>query len=162
MIIGIDALGELMIKKVVSFCDKHRLFLVLLILIFIIILFLSINSYLFLHYDFKALNCTNNIDENYCYHDNKKILIKPESSKKEFFKKYEKVIQELKTKYHLADFNFYTAYYYLTASKLHYEINGEYKVLQDFFESYVNTYNLEEFYLKNNFYFNIFYHYKIN
>ena len=63
-----------MIKKVVNFFDSHRLFLVLLILLVVVILFLSINSYLFLHHEFKALDCTEEIDEEYCYHNDTKIL----------------------------------------------------------------------------------------
>lgn len=151
-----------MIKKITSFLDKHRLLLILLILIFIVIIFFSINIYLFFHHNFKALNCTKNIDETYCYHENIKILVNAEETKKEFFNKYDKVIRELKTKYNLDEFNFYTAYYYLTASKLHYETNNEYKILQIFFESYINTYDIENFYFKNSLYFELFYNYKIN
>ena len=32
----------------------------------------------------------------------------------------------------------------------------------DFFKTYIDTYNIEEFYMENNFFFNIFYNYKIN
>ncbi len=161
MKIEIVALEEIMMKKVIKFFDHHRLLLVLLILLFIVLLFLTINSYLFLHYDFNALNCTKEIDEEYCYYKEKKIFVNPEQSKKAFFYKQADIIEELQKNYHLDDFNFYTAYYYFVASKLQYEINGEYKILQDFFKTYVDTYNLEDFYINNNFYFNLFYRYKI-
>ena len=151
-----------MIKRVVSFFDKHRLFLVLLILLVIVILFLGINSYLFLHHEFTALNCTEEIDEEYCYHNDTEIYKNPEESAYVFFEKYSDEIEELKENYNLDEFNFYTAYYYLVASRLHYEMNEEYKLLVEFFEVYANTYNLEEFYFDNTLYFNMFYPYKIN
>lgn len=151
-----------MIKKVVNFFDSHRLFLVLLILLVVVILFLSINSYLFLHHEFKALDCTEEIDEEYCYHNDTKILKNPEESAYAFFEKYHKGIDELIEKYNLDEFNNYTAYYYLVASRLHYETNEEYKILVEFFEAYTNTYNMEKFYFDNTIYFNMFYPYKIN
>ena len=131
-------------------------------MLIITLLFLGINSYLFLHHDFIALTCTEELDDEYCYHDEIKILINPEESKNNFFEKYDDEIKMLQEKYNLEEFNNYTAYYYLVAARLNYDVNTEYKILQDFFEAYANTYNLEEFYLKNNFYFNLFYRYKIN
>ena len=69
---------------------------------------------------------------------------------------------DLQEEYHLADFNYYTAYYYLVVARLNYDINSEYKILEEFFQNYVNTYQLEDFYFQYNFYFNLFYRYKIN
>ena len=73
-----------------------------------------------------------------------------------------KITDELIEKYNLDEFNNYTAYYYLVASRLHYETNEEYKILVEFFEAYTNTYNMEKFYFDNTIYFNMFYPYKIN
>ena len=120
------------------------------------------NSYLFFHHDFLKLECTEEIDEEYCYHDDIEILKDPEKSKEAFFLQYEDLILDLQEEYHLADFNYYTAYYYFVAARLNYQITGSEKILQDFFLDYVNTYQLEDFYLENNFYFNLFYRYKIN
>ena len=103
MKIEIVALEEIMMKKVIKFFDHHRLLLVLLILLFIVLLFLTINSYLFLHYDFNALNCTKEIDEEYCYYNDTKILKNPEESAYAFFEKYNKEINELIEKYNLLE-----------------------------------------------------------
>ena len=149
-------------KRVVNFFDEHRVVLIFLILILIVIIFLSINSYLFFHHEFESLTCTEEIDDEYCYHNDIKIFVNQEKSKEDFFTRYDDEIEKLIDDYHLDEFDFYTAYYYLVASRLNYDINSEYKILQDFFETYVNTYNLEEFYMENNFYFNLFYPYKIN
>ena len=149
-------------KRVVNFFDEHRVVLIFLILILIVIIFLSINSYLFFYHVFESLTCTEEIDDEYCYHNDIKIFVNPEKSKEDFFTRYDDEIEKLIDDYHLDEFDFYTAYYYLVASRLNYDINSEYKILQDFFETYVNTYNLEEFYMENNFYFNLFYRYKIN
>lgn len=149
-------------KRVVNFFDEHRVVLIFLILILIVIIFLSINSYLFFHHEFESLTCTEEIDDEYCYHNDIKIFVNPEKSKEDFFTRYDDEIEKLIDDYHLDEFDFYTAYYYLVASRLNYDINSEYKILQDFFETYVNTYNLEEFYMENNFYFNLFYPYKIS
>ena len=151
-----------MIKKAINSLNQHRLLLIRIILLLIIITFLSINSYLFLHHKFQALTCTEKIDEEYCYHNDIKILKNPQSSQEAFFKKYDDEISELQEKYHLDEFNFYTAYYYLVASRLNYTINNEYKIMEEFFEAYTNTYDLEQFYFKNNFYFSLFYNYKIS
>ena len=149
-------------KRIINFFDEHRIVLIFLILMLFVIIFLSINSYFFFHHEFVSLPCTKEIDDKYCYYEEIKIFKNPEKSKEDFFTKYDDEIKSLIDNYHLDEFGFYTAYYYLVASKLNYDINSEYKILQDFFETYVNTYNLEEFYLKNNFYFNLFYRYKIN
>lgn len=161
MKIVIDVLEDFM-KRITSFLDNHRVLLVFLILALVVIIYLGINTYLFFHHNFVKLECTDKIDKEYCYHDDEEIFIDPEESKKAFFLQYEKVIADLQEEYHLADFNYYTAYYYLVVARLNFDINKEYKILEDFFQTYVNTYQLEDFYLKNNFYFNLFYRYKIN
>ena len=150
-----------MIKKVISFFDHHRIWLIVLILILIVLIFLGVKSYLFFHHEFTALTCTEGIDEEYCYHNNLEIFIDPEKSRNTFFEKYSNLIANLQEEYHLEEFNFYTAYYYLVAARLNYEINSDYKIFKDFFEVYANTYRLEEFYLDNNIYFDLFYPYKI-
>ena len=162
MKIEIVVLEEFMIKRVINFFDRHRILLVFMILLLIVIIFIGINSYFFFHHDFEALTCTEDLDEEYCYHENTRILKDAENSKESFFDEYQEEIASLQEEYHLDEFNFYTAYYYQVASKLNYEITKEYKVLADFFEAYANTYDLEEFYKANNFYFNLFYRYKIN
>lgn len=157
----IDVLEDFM-KRIASFLDKHRVLLVFLILALVVIVYLGVNSYLFFHHDFLKLECTEEIDEEYCYHDDIEILKDPEKSKEAFFLQYEDLILDLREEYHLADFNYYTAYYYFVAARLNYQITGSEEILQDFFQNYVNTYQLEDFYLENNFYFNLFYRYKIN
>ncbi len=150
-----------MIHKIINFLDQHRLVLIVLILFVISAFFLGIKSYLFLHHNFHALNCTEKIDEEFCYYKDKIIFSEPDKSKDSFFQKYNDEIEKLQNKYHLDDFNNYTAYYYFTVSKLDYTMHQENKILQDFFKVYVNTYDLETFYFDNNFYFNLFYNYKI-
>ena len=119
-------------KRVVNFFDEHRVVLIFLILILIVIIFLSINSYLFFHHEFESLTCTEEIDDEYCYHNDIKIFVNPEKSKEDFFTRYDDEIEKLIDDYHLDEFDFYTAYYYLVASRLNYDINSEYKILQDF------------------------------
>ena len=161
MKIVIDVLEEFM-KKIASFLDRHRVLLVFLILALIVIIFLGVNSYLFFHHDFLKLECTSEIDDEYCYYEDIVIFRDPEKSKEIFFAQYESVMADLQEEYHLADFNYYTAYYYLVVARLNYDINSEYKILEEFFQNYVNTYQLEDFYFQYNFYFNLFYRYKIN
>lgn len=151
-----------MIKKLINFFDHHRLLLVLFLLLLIVIIFLGVNSYFFFHHDFKAFPCTEEIDDEYCYYENTKIFSNPEESKNKFFEQYQDEIENLQEEYHLKDFSFYTAYYYAIAAQLNYKITGEYKVLEDFFETYVNTYDLEDFYKEQSFYFNLYYRFKIN
>ena len=151
-----------MIKKIISFFNKHRFLLIISILLLIIILFLTINIYFFFHHNFIALECTKKINEEYCYYNDTKILIKPEATKNAFFKRYDDEIAKLKEEYNLDEFNFYTAYYYLVAARVQYETKEEYKILLEFFEQYSNTYNLEDFYFKHVLYFDLFYGYKIN
>ena len=151
-----------MIKRVVNFLNRHRFLLIIIALLIITILFIGINSILFFHHQFNKLTCTKELDEEYCYHENTKIFINPLNSKDIFFEKYADEITQLINEYNLDEFNNYTAYYYYYASKINYEKNNEYKILLDFFKTYIDTYNIEEFYMENNFFFNIFYNYKIN
>ena len=151
-----------MIKKVINFLDHHRLVLIIGILLLIVILYFGINTILFFHHDFVSLSCTSDLDEEYCYHEDTIIFVNPEESKKNFFLKYDDEIEMLKEEYNLDEFNFYTAYYYLVAARLNYDTKEEYKILKNFFEIYANTYDLESFYIQNNFYFNLFYPYKIS
>ena len=151
-----------MIKKVINFFNRHRLVLILGILLVIVVVFLGVNTFLFFHHDFAALSCTSDLDEETCYHEDIVIFINPEESKENFFLKYDDEIEMLKEDYNLDEFNFYTAYYYLVAARLNYDTKEEYKILTTFFEKYANTYNLEEFYMEINFYFNLFYADKIS
>ncbi len=148
-------------KKIINFLDNHRLILVLLILLIISILFLSINSIIFLNHKFTALECTKDIDKEYCFHNDIKIFKDPNKIKENFFKENKKDIETLKKKYNLPDFNNYTAFYYNLAASIAYNMDKDNEKLLDFFSIYSNTYNLNEFYEKNNLYYDIFYHYKI-
>ena len=145
-----------MLKKIISFFDRHRIILVIFILLIVTTTFIGIHSIIFLQHNFTALNCTKDSDEVYCYHDNIKILKDPVSYTEKFFKNNKSEINKLKKNYKLAEFNFYTAYYYEVASSIY---NNE--ELYEFFKAYSNTYNLEEFYIKNNLYFELFYNYKL-
>lgn len=149
------------LKKIINFLDRHRLILVLLILLLISFLFLGINSLLFLYHNFKPLECDKKIEDNYCYHENIKIFVEPEEEKNNFFKNNSKEIKILKETYNLPDFSYHTAYFYSLASELEYNMNEENNKLYDFFATYKNTYDLEKFYKKNIFYYEIFYDYKI-
>ncbi len=150
-----------MIKSIINFFDQHRILLVISILFFIVIIFIGINSYLFFHHQFSPLTCTQSIDDEYCYYEDTIIFKNPENSKNAFFKQYNTEILELQETYNLAEFNFYTAYYYLVASRLNTQVTGEDEILENFFQEYTDTYNIEAFYFKNIFYFELFYPYKI-
>ena len=95
MKIVIDVLEDFM-KRIASFLDKHRVLLVFLILALVVIIYLGVNSYLFFHHDFLKLECTEEIDEEYCYHDDIEILKDPEKSKEAFFLQYEDLILDLR------------------------------------------------------------------
>lgn len=150
-----------MIKKVINFFDHHRILLVILILFILSISFMGIQSYLFLHHHFEALSCTKKKDETYCYHDDIQIFINPKETKETFFKENEEKIKELRTKYKLPKFNFYTAYYYEVASLMNYNETGENEDLLIFFKNYNRSYNLANFYQENVIYYELFYRYKI-
>lgn len=151
-----------MIKKLINFLDKHRFLLILLILMFITVIFLSIKSYQFLHHSYKSLTCTEEIDERYCYSQNIKIFKDAESERKAFFKEKEEQIKTLKEKYELPKWNKYTSYYYEVVSLLEYNNSTCEEEIYNFFHIYNNTYEISEFYKDNIFYYDIFYHFKIN
>lgn len=150
-----------MIKKVISFFDRHRFILILTILFVIASIFLLINSLIFLNYEFKALECTKKIDDTYCYHNDTKILVDASESLKEFFNTYEEELNNLKKNFELPEFNYYTAYYYEKVALVNYEKNSEGEELYNFLQTYNRTYNIEAHYQKNNFYYEIFKPYKI-
>ncbi len=160
MKIAIEDLVVLM-KKVISFLDKHRLILVLLILFLFSITFLSIKSIIFLNHKFTPLSCNKALDETYCFHDNIQILKNPNKDKEKIFKERKKEIKELKKKYKLPEFNYYTSYYYEVASLMHFTETGELEDLATFFKNYNRSYDIVNFYKKNIIYFDLFYRYKV-
>jgi len=149
-------------KKIINFLDKHRLILVILILTIISWLFIGINSLIFLNHNFKKLNCTKDLDATYCYNNDFQIYINPEVEKEKIFKEKTAEIKKLKVKYELPEFNYYTSYFYEVTSLLNYNETGENEDLLVFFKNYNNSYNISNFYKANTFYYDIFYHYKIN
>ena len=149
-------------KKIISFLDKHRLILIIILLLIISFSFISVKSFIFLNHQFKKLECTNDIDETYCYHKEIKIYKDPEVEKKNVFKEKEATIESLKEKYQLPNFNFYTSYYYEVASLLNFNETDENEDLLTFFTSYNNSYGISNFYKENVFYYDLFYRYKIN
>lgn len=161
MKIEIGVLEVSMRKRIIDFLNRHRLILILVILIFIVIIFLAAKTILFFSHNFQALSCTEEIDDEYCYYEDTIIFVDPNASKEAFFARYDEEVAALEEEYSLPEFNYYTAYYYLVAARLNYSTKEEYKIFQNFFEVYANTYNIEEFYLQNSFYFNLFYPYKI-
>lgn len=150
-----------MSQKIVKFFDKHRFILVVVCILLVVIIFFGVNCYLFFHKNFLEYKCSTSIDDNYCYYGDVKILKDPLGYKDKIFLEYENTLEEFIKKYNLPEFNMYTAYYYSLAGKMEYNITHANESLFVFFESYVNTYDLLEFYKKYNFYFEIFYPYKI-
>lgn len=148
-------------KKIISFLDKHRFILVLLILFLISSIFIGINSLIFLNHKFNSLTCTKDIDETYCYSNDIYIFKNPEEEKNKIFEEEKEKIEALKKKYKLPKFNFYTSYYYEVASLFNFKETDEGEDLLLFFQKYNNSYNIGEFYKKNTFYYGIFYPYKI-
>ncbi|MDE5539103.1 MAG: hypothetical protein K2J20_01280 [Bacilli bacterium] len=151
-----------MIRNVISFLDRHRVALVLIILFLISIIFLGVKSYLFLHHEFQNLECTSETFGYYCEHDDIQILANPIDDTKTFFEENKEEIKALNDKYSLPEFNFYTAYFYQIASEADYKIHDGSRDIYTFLESYCNTYDLKNYYIKNNFYFDIFYYFRIN
>ncbi len=149
-------------KKIINFLDKHRFILVILILILVSISFLGINSVIFLNHKFEPLTCTKDIDETYCYNEDIKIFKDSEKIKEKFFLNNETLIKEFVSNHSLPEFNFYTAYYYNEVASLDFIITGENEELYNFLNTYINTYDIRKFYQKNNFYYDIFYYYKIS
>ncbi len=151
-----------MVKNTVDFLDKHRLILIIIILAFIVLIFISIKSFMFLHHEFRPLKCTSNNDLNTCYHNADLIFFNPDEALKSFLGNKKEEIKNLKEKYRLPEFNFYTAYYYEIASEADFKLKNGEEELYIFFKQFNNTYNLKEFYLENTFYFNIFYYFRIS
>ena len=150
-----------MIRKVSNFLDKHRLILVLVILFLFSLIFIGTSLGLFFTHNFDNLKCEKNVDDNICLNNNLEILKKPEEVKKEIFLEYKNSIESLKEEYNLPKFNYYTAYYYTLASNLDYSKNKRNMTLNEFFNLYSNTYNLETFYKNNNLFYQIFFPYKL-
>lgn len=148
-------------KKIISFLDKHRFILVLLILFVISTTFIGINSFSFLHHKFNNLICTKELDEIYCYNKDMQIFKNPVQEMNRTLEEKKEKVEKFKKKYKLPDFNFYTAYYYEVASLFNFNETGEDEDLLSFFKYYNNSYNIREFYKKNTFYYGIFYPYKI-
>ena len=123
-------------------------------------MFLSIKSIIFLNHDFKELKCTKKIDKTYCYYNDIKIYKNAEKERINFFEENKEKINYLIKEYKLPEFNKYTSYYYEVVSLIDIDLNQN-EDLYNFFEIYNNSYNIEEFYMKNNLYFEIFYPYKI-
>ena len=151
-----------MIKKVINFLDNHRLILALTMLLFLTLIFLLVAIFIFFHYNFKPLDCTKDIDDNLCFHDNIEILKEPDSYKNNIFKEYSSEINSLIKNYNLPEFNKYTAYYYKEVANLDYNKYKRNETLALFFTHYSNTYNLDNFYQTNNLFYEIFYPYKID
>ena len=97
-----------MFKKIINFLDKHRLILALSMLLSLTIIFFLISICIFLNYNFKPLECTKNIDDSLCFHDNTEILKNPESTKETIFKAYSSEISLLIKNYNLPEFNNYS------------------------------------------------------
>lgn len=149
-------------KKVINYLDNHRLILVILILLLIVIAFFSIKTILFLNHKFNNLDCTQDLDETYCYYKETKIFRNPEEKKEDIFKEKKEEINSLKEKYKLPSFNFYTSYYYEIAALLNFNETDENEDLLIFFTTYNASYKIAEYYKKNILYYDLFYRYKIN
>ena len=147
---------------IVNFLNKHRIFLIILILLLISLSFLTIKLIIFKTYHFKPYSCTSLIDENTCYYNDLIILKNPNSYQKDIFLEYQNYLNDLVKTYNLPEFNNYTAYLYLLASNYDYNITNRNETLNIFFKNYVNTYNLKEFYQKNVIFYDIFYPFKIS
>ena len=93
---------------------------------------------------------------------NEENFSKYSTPKFNFFENYQKEIAEFVSNHNLPEFNFYTAYYYNETASLDFITTSENEELYTFFNTFVNTYNLKKFYQKYNFYYDIFYHYKMN
>ena len=147
--------------SLINFLNKHRFLLVISILFLIVICFIIIKLIIFKTYHFKPYTCTSMVDENTCLYNNITILKEPTKYKDKIFKEYENYINDLITEYNLPEFNNYTAYLYLLASNYDYSLTNRNETLNMFFNYYVNTYNLKEFYQKNTLFYDIFYPFKL-
>ncbi|MCM1052737.1 MAG: hypothetical protein NC483_01995 [Ruminococcus sp.] len=150
-----------MLKKVINFLDKHRFILVLLILFIVVIAFISFKSIMFLNHDFEALNCTKDKDEVYCYNNDTLIYDEPEKMKKDILSIYKSDIENIKKEYKLPELDMYTLYFYQVAVSLEHSKENNLEELLIFFKTYVDTYNLEEFYIENSFFYSLFKDYKL-
>lgn len=148
-------------KRIINTLDKHRILLILLILLVFVFLFVGIRSYIFFHHSFKKLECTSEIDDIYCMNGDNKIYKDPKAYQEQFFKEKESELRELKNSYQLPEFTIYTAYYYETASLIDYKFNSKNKDLYSFLKTYDDTYQLENFYKKNSFFYDIYYPYHL-
>ena len=144
-----------------KYLDNHRFILILLILLSIVIIFLGTKSYLFLNHHFISLKFTANIDENYCWHKDLKIL-NNNSYKDEFFLEHKDEIEKLIANYNLPKFSNYTSYYYEVVSNIDYKITSQNEDIYLFFKAYNNTYDITNFFRQNTLFFEIFYPYKID
>ena len=147
--------------SLINFLNKHRFLLIISILFLIVICFVIIKLIIFKTYNFKAYSCTSLIDENTCLYHNITILKEPDKYEEQVFKEYENYLNDLIKEYNLPEFNNYTAYLYLMASNYDYNLTNRNKTLNTFFNNYVNTYNLKEFYQKNTLFYDIFYPFKL-
>ena len=147
--------------SLINFLNKHRFLLIISILFLIVICFVIIKLIIFKTYNFKAYACTSLIDENTCLYNKTTILKEPDKYKEQVFKEYENYLNDLIKEYNLPEFNNYTAYLYLMASNYDYNLTNRNKTLNTFFNNYVNTYNLKEFYQKNSLFYDIFYPFKL-
>ncbi len=150
-----------MLKKAINFLDKHRFLLILSILFIIVLVFISIKSYLFLNYNFEALKCTKNKDDIYCYNKNVLIYKEPEKIKKDILAVYSNDIAKIKKEYELPDLDMYSFYFYQVVISLEHSKKNNLEDLLIFFKTYSDTYDLENFYIKNNFYYDLFRDYKL-
>ena len=112
----------------------------IIILLVVSLVFMGVNLYIFFNYNFEELSCTKNINEDICYNDKKEILKDPENEKKKIFKEYKDNIE---------------------ISKMDYTMYKRNESLNNFFNDYSNTYNLEEFYKNNTLFYQIFLPYKM-
>lgn len=148
-------------KRIISFLDKHRIFLALIIILVISLTFIAINSFLFFHHKFKSLTCTDELEDIYCYNNDIQIFKNPNQEKEKIFKEKSEEINNLTQKYKLPKFNFYTSYYYEVAALFNFNETNEGEDLLLFFKYYNNSYSISEFYKNNTFYYEMFYPYKI-
>lgn len=146
-----------MIKKVCNFLNNHRIFLTLLLIFVTFGVFLGIKSLIFINHNFVKLECSKNLGQDTCYYGDNLIFINPDKSKQSFFESHIVEINDLKEEYELSDFNMFTAYFYKVASELDFKMSDGKEEVYTFFKIFSDTYNLEDFYLKNIVFYDLFY-----
>lgn len=146
-----------MIKKVLSFLDEHRVLLAILLIFITFGAFLGIKSLIFLNHNFVSLECSQEKLGDKCYHDEDIIFVDPDKSKNEFFLEHDQEITNLQEEYELPEFSMFTAYFYEVASELDFKMSDGREEIYNFFKVFCDTYNLEEFYLKNIVFYDLFY-----